>query len=138
MNEISIEYWIRRAREIATFAHMDQTRNNGRPYIKHPERVTAAVEDRLKPIALLHDTVEDSSITLEDLKDEGFPSYILDAVDLLTHRKGESNVSYWSKIKENPDALAVKLEDIHDNVNDHPSEHAKQKYAQALSFFDAH
>lgn len=138
MIEPSIEQWIEKMRVIAHEAHKGQTRNNGRPYIEHPERVAAAVEDRLKPIALGHDLVEDTQVTLEDLNAEGFPLYIIEAVDLLTHRKGEPNLSYWGKIKANLDALAVKLADINDNVNDTPSEYAKQKYGRALSFFNAH
>lgn len=136
--EASIEHWIKRMRQIAHAAHKGQTRNNGRPYIEHPERVAAAVEDRLKPIALGHDLVEDTKITLDDLKAEGFPLYIIEAVDLLTHRKGEPNLSYWGKIKANPDAKAVKLADINDNLNSTPSEYAKHKYSRALSFFNAH
>lgn len=133
-----IEHWIQRAMEIATFAHKEQKRTDGSPYINHPIRVADAVEARLKPIAWLHDVVEDTEITLLDLKTMGFPSYIIEAVDLLTHRKGEPNLSYWGKIKANPDALAVKLADINDNVNDTPTEYAKNKYGQALSFFNAH
>jgi (p)ppGpp synthase/HD superfamily hydrolase len=122
---------------VANLAHHGQLRKDGRtPYIKHPARVADAVEDRLKPIAWLHDVVEDTKITLEDLKSYGFPAYIIEAVDVLTHKNREPNVIYWGRIKENPDALAVKLADINDNVNDSPSEHAKQKYARALAFFN--
>jgi (p)ppGpp synthase/HD superfamily hydrolase len=131
----TLEYWIKRSVEIAYAAHEGQTRNDGTPYIKHPFRVADNVEDRLKPIAYLHDVVEDTRVTLEDLKKEGFPYYIIDAVDLLTHRKGESNVAYWTKIKTNPDALTVKLMDIRDNMNSNPSEYAKKKYEKALNFF---
>lgn len=134
----TIEYWIRQAQVLATLAHEGQKRTDGSPYINHPKRVSEAVEDRLKPIAWLHDVVEDTRVTLEDLKQAGFPSYVIDAVDLLTHRKGEPNIMYWGKIKTNPDAKAVKLADINDNLNDTPSEHARNKYGRALSFFNAH
>ena len=138
LSEQTIEYWIAQAQVIATKAHRGQTRSDGSPYINHPLRVAMSVEDRLKPIAFLHDVVEDTSVTLEDLKKVGFPSYIITAVDLLTHRKNEPNLVYWGKIKKNPDALAVKLAYINDNVNDTPSEYARHKYARALSFFNAH
>lgn len=138
LSDQTLDHWIRRAQEIATAAHEGQKRTDGSTYIKHPARVADAVEARLKPIAWLHDVVEDTRVTLDDLKAEGFPLYIIEAVDLLTHRKGEPNLSYWGKIKANPDALAVKLADINDNVNDTPSEYAKQKYGRALSFFNAH
>ena len=138
LSDQTLEHWIKRAQEIAVVAHEGQKRTDGSPYIKHPARVADAVEARLKPIAWLHDVVEDTQVTLENLKSEGFPLYVIEAVDLLTHRKGEPNLSYWGKIKANSDALAVKLADINDNVNDTPSEYAKQKYGRALSFFNAH
>ncbi len=126
---------VQRAYKVAERAHEGQKRHDGSPYIKHPFRVADAVEERLKPIAYLHDVVEDTKVTIDDLKAEGFPSYIVNAVELLTHKKEDSNMVYWTKIKANPDAMAVKLADINDNLNDQPSEHAKQKYAKALTFF---
>ena len=138
LSDQTLQLWIQRAQAIAVQAHEGQKRTDGSPYINHPKRVADAVEDRLKPIAWLHDVVEDTKVTLLDLRTIGFPLYIIEAVDLLTHRKGEPNLSYWGKIKANPDALSVKLADINDNVNDTPSEYAKQKYGRALSFFNAH
>jgi len=129
---VDITYWIERAKQIATLAHEGQKRNSGSPYIEHPIRVASKVEDRLKPIALLHDVVEDTLITLKDLEDLKFPSYILDAVDLLTHKKGDTNVTYWNKIMTNPDAINVKLRDIEDNLASIPSVYARSKYAKAL------
>lgn len=127
--------WIERARQIATIAHEGQKRTNGSPYIEHPARIAAKVEDRLKPIAWLHDVVEDTKVTLEDLKAEGFPTYILDAVDVLTHKNKEPNVTYWKRILTNPDAVIVKLRDIEDNLAETPSEYAREKYARALTLF---
>lgn len=138
LSDQTLDHWIAQAQTIAIQAHSGQKRSDGSPYINHPKRVADAVEARLKPIAWLHDVVEDTRVTLEDLKQVGFPMYIIEAVDLLTHRKNEPNLTYWGKIKGNPDALAVKLADINDNVNDTPSEYARHKYARALSFFNAH
>lgn len=135
LTEQTVAHWTERAKTIATIAHEGQKRTNGRPYIEHPARIAAAVEDRLKPIAWLHDVVEDTGITLEALKQEGFPSYILDAVDVLTHKDKEPNVVYWKRILTNPDAVAVKLQDIKDNMGETPSEYAKQKYEKALALF---
>jgi (p)ppGpp synthase/HD superfamily hydrolase len=129
------DYWINRAREIATLAHQGQKRRGGEPYITHPEAVAISVENRLKPIAWLHDVPEDTSVTIDDLKKEGFPSYITDAVSLLTHIEGVSNVEYWKEILTNKDAVSVKLADIKHNLASNPSEHAKQKYAKALELF---
>jgi (p)ppGpp synthase/HD superfamily hydrolase len=130
-----ITYWINMARTIATGAHKDQTRRGGEPYITHPARIADRVEVRLKPIAWLHDVVEDTDIEIEDLVNTGFPKYITDAVDLLTHRKNEPNKVYWKKILSNKDATIVKLEDIRDNLASSPSEYARQKYAKALELF---
>ena len=133
--EQTLEHWIAQAQKVATIAHQKQTRSDGSPYIAHPTRVAAAVEPRLKPIAFLHDVVEDTHFTIADLKGFGFPSYIVDAVDILTHQNNEPNLQYWMKIKQNPDALAVKLADINDNINGKPSERSKAKYAIASKFF---
>lgn len=137
-NNQPISYWIELAEKVATRIHANDTRNDGSPYIRHCWRVAMAVEDRLKPIAWLHDTVEDhpDKITIQDLRDMHFPEYIVVGVELLTHLKGVPNMEYWAKIKENLDALEVKRKDINDNVNDHPSEKARQKYALALQFFN--
>jgi (p)ppGpp synthase/HD superfamily hydrolase len=130
-----LEHWIQRSIEICDSAHEGQTRNDGSPYKHHPYRVADAVEKRLKPIAFLHDVPEDTSVTIEDLIKEGFPLYIIKAVDVLTHKNKEPNLQYWARIKQNSDALTVKMADINDNLNDHPSEHSREKYAQALKFF---
>lgn len=135
LKEVTIEHWIEKAKQIAIAAHEGQTRNNGEPYITHPAAVAAAVELRLQPIAWLHDVVEDSAVTLNDLKQEGFPSYIIVAIDLLTHKNNEPNMSYWANIATNLDALEVKKKDIAHNMGSNPSEHAKRKYAKALVFF---
>lgn len=134
-NKNTLQYWINRAQQIATEAHKGQTRRGGDPYITHPTRIAAKAEDRLKPIAFLHDVPEESDVTLQDLEKDGFPSYIIKAVDLLTHKEGDSNAVYWKKILTNQDAIKIKLLDIEDNLASNPSDHAKQKYARALELF---
>jgi len=122
--------------EIAKAAHMGQKRRDGGDYFEqHVQKVADAVEDRLKPIALGHDLIEDTEITLEDLRTAGFPEYVLTAVDLLTHKNNEPNVSYWSRIAQNKDAATVKLADIRNNLSSQPNERQKAKYAQALQLF---
>lgn len=135
LTDQTLEHWIELSQKIATTAHEGQKRTNGRPYIEHPARIAAAVEPRLKPIAWLHDVVEDTGVTLDALRKQGFPSYIIEAVDLLTHKNKEPNVVYWKRILTNPDAATVKLADIKDNMGETPSEHAKQKYEKALALF---
>lgn len=133
MNDLSS--LIEMAKQVATAAHNGQTRRGGDPYITHPARIAARVENRLKPIAWLHDVVEDTNITIANLRSMGFPDYVLDAVDLLTHRKIDSNEVYWKKLLTNKDAITVKLEDIRDNLASNPSDYARQKYTRALELF---
>ncbi len=135
LTDQTLEYWTERAKQLAIAAHEGQKRRQGTPYIEHPARVAAAVEARLKPIAWLHDVVEDTNLTTDDLKKAGFPSYVINAIDLLTHKKEDTNMVYWKKILTNPDAAAVKVADLKDNLSDQPNEYQKQKYAKALKLF---
>jgi (p)ppGpp synthase/HD superfamily hydrolase len=139
-NSKTLIYWINLAKQIAIKAHSGQFRNDKiTPYIKHPIEVAEAVEDRLKPIALMHDSIEDSRgvVTLDTLREAGFPQYIIDAVEVLTHMDNEPNVVYWNKILKNPDAVIVKIADINANLGGNPTQYAKDKYARALKLFAA-
>jgi (p)ppGpp synthase/HD superfamily hydrolase len=127
---------IEQAKQVAEAAHKGQTRKDGRtPYFKHVEQVANAVEDRLKPIAYLHDVVEDTPITLEELREAGFPEYVVEAVDLLTHKNQEPNVHYWGRIAKNKDAAKVKIEDMKANTVDTPNPRQKEKYMRGLNLF---
>lgn len=133
---MELDKMIELAKWIAEKGHEGQFRKDGiTPYIEHVNAVADAVEPRLKPIAYLHDVVEDTNISLEELVQLGFDDYVMDAVDLLTHTNGISNEEYWERISTNPDAMTVKLDDIQHNLSSQPSEHAKAKYAKALAFF---
>lgn len=123
------------AEKVATLSHNGQFRRGGDPYITHPARVAARVETRLKPIAWLHDVVEDTNVTIANLRSMGFPNYVLDAVNVLTHRKSDTNIVYWNRIVTNKDAVFVKLEDIRDNLASNPSDYSRLKYAKALELF---
>ena len=134
MTEKQLQTVIEQAKNVAEAAHRGATRNDGKtPYFTHVEAVADAVEPRLKPIALLHDVVEDSDITIEDLKNAGFPPYVLEAVELLTHRNNEPNVSYWAKIAKNKDATAVKIADMKNNLSDSPGDRQREKYMKGLA-----
>jgi hypothetical protein len=79
-------------------------------------RVMAAFDDPvLQMIAVLHDAVEDTPLTLEQIRQAGAPGRVLAGIEAMTHEKGESNDDYWARVRANPDALAVKLADIEDN-----------------------
>lgn len=137
-SEKTLDYWINLATQIADKAHTGQFRNDRTtPYIKHPEAVASAVESRLKPIAWLHDVMEDTSVTIQDLTYAGFPSYIVDAVEDITHRKSDTNMAYWKQMLRNPDAVNVKIADIKANLGDSPTDYQKIKYERALKVFAA-
>jgi (p)ppGpp synthase/HD superfamily hydrolase len=87
------------------------------PFILHPLRVMLGVESKpAQIVALLHDVVEDSGLTLRDLRDRGFDAATLDAVDHLTRRDGENYQNYIRRVGRNPLAREVKLSDLADNL----------------------
>jgi len=101
---------------IAVTAHAGQTDKNGGPYVTHPLRLMAAVDgDAARCAAVLHDVVEDTSVTLEDLRREGISEPVLAAVALLTHDKSTPYVDYVIRCSGNPIARQVKLADLTDN-----------------------
>ncbi|HVR44776.1 MAG TPA: HD domain-containing protein [Thermoanaerobaculia bacterium] len=109
---------IERAIEIAARAHAGQVDQAGAPYILHPLRVMLAVgTPHERMTAVLHDVIEDTSLTLEDLRAEGFPGEVLDAIDALTKRRGENRLDAARRAARNTIARAVKLADVTDNMN---------------------
>ena len=107
-----------KALTIAYWAHREAKEAYGMPYILHPLRVMERLDDEtLKAVALLHDVVEDTDLTLEDLKKEGIPEKVLSIVDIMTHREKVSYEDYISRIATSPEAIAVKLADIEDNTD---------------------
>ena len=111
---------LERAIAIAAEAHAGQKDRAGAPYILHPIRLMIQMdsEDAMMA-AVLHDVVENSVWTLDDLRKEGFSNEVLNAVDSLTHRDKEGE-DYWDYIKRsgsNLIALKVKLADLLDNLN---------------------
>ena len=103
------------ALRIAYKAHHGQLDYNGIPYIFHPIHLAEQMNDEYSCcVALLHDTVEDTEVTLEELK-AIFPKEVTDAVALMTHEKGTDYFDYVRAIKENPIARKVKLADLAHN-----------------------
>ena len=104
-----------KAMRIAYKAHHGQLDYNGIPYIFHPIHLAESMDDEISCcVALLHDTVEDTTVTLEDLK-AIFPTEVTDAVALLTHNDDTDYFDYVRAIKENPIARKVKLADLAHN-----------------------
>lgn len=118
---------------LATQLHNGQRRKvTNEEYIVHPIRVSERVHTPFQKIcALLHDTVEDTDFELEEIQ-QWFGSKVADTIDCLTHRKGESYDDYITRVLTNPDAVAVKIADICDNLNDYPSENLLRKSFKAL------
>ena len=104
------------AKEIAKKAHAGQKDKAGKDYITHPETVASLVDTKeLKAIAWLHDVLEDSNMTEEDLLAAGIPAGIVEIVKILTHKKGETYREYIEHIAQNRKATLVKIADLTHN-----------------------
>ena len=134
-----------KAYEIAKRAHLGQVDKAGQDYIKHPEKVASFVEtDEEKAVAYLHDVIEDTELTLEDLHEYEFSKEVIEAVDIITKKKGEDYQSYLNSVKKNKLARAVKLADLrHDSdltrstkVTEKDIER-KEKYQRAIDFLNS-
>lgn len=105
------------ALRVAAIAHDGQYDKGGNPYILHPITVAMSVDgDDAKILALLHDVVEDTDVTNDDIRQE-FGDHIADALDHLTHRKDEDYDCYIDRVMECPIAITVKLADIKNNMD---------------------
>lgn len=106
----------KKALKLCFEAHKTQTDKSGLPYVFHPYHVAEQMPDEKTTIvALLHDVMEDTSYTLQDIRDLGFDKDVLDALALLTHSKGVPYMDYVVGIKENEIARTVKLADLRHN-----------------------
>ncbi len=102
-----------KAMRLAYEAHREQYDKGGVPYIFHPYHIAEQLEEECDIcVALLHDVVEDTEVTLVDLENAGFPVQIIEAVGLLTKIKGEDYMEYIRRVKTNPIAKRVKLLDL--------------------------
>jgi guanosine-3',5'-bis(diphosphate) 3'-pyrophosphohydrolase len=109
---------LERAISIAAQAHAGQVDKAGQPYILHPLRVMLRVSsDAERMAAALHDVVEDSDVTLQQLTSEGFPSEVVEAVDALTKRPGETRIQAAHRAAAHPVARVVKLADNAENLD---------------------
>jgi (p)ppGpp synthase/HD superfamily hydrolase len=109
---------LEKAIAIAAQAHRGQKRKDGSPYILHPLRMMLRLEtEPERTVAVLHDVVEDTPWTIDDLRREGFPEDILQALDCVTRRNGESYEAFVDRAALNPVARRVKLADLEDNMN---------------------
>ena len=135
----------KQAMKLCYEAHQGQIDTSGIPYVFHPINVAEQMSDEATTIvALLHDVVEDTDYTLDDLTRMGFDDTVTDALALLTHKKGVPYLEYVAKLKNNPIARAVKLADLRHNSDlsrlDEMDEKAKsrlEKYKAAIELLEA-
>lgn len=133
------EQLLARALAIATRAHRGQVDKAGAPYLGHPVRVSAALDELdAKVVGLLHDVVEDSEITLDDLAREGFSVNIVAAVDAISRRPDEPREDYEARVFANRLATLVKIADVTDNLDPSrisdptPRDEARRRRYEAL------
>ena len=125
-------------------AHNEQIDKSGMPYVFHPFHLAEQMTDEAKTVvALLHDVVEDTELTFEDLEKQGFGEEIISALKLLTHNDDTPYMDYVAKIKTNKIATAVKLADLKHNsdlsrlsVIDEKALERKAKYEKAIKFLE--
>jgi guanosine-3',5'-bis(diphosphate) 3'-pyrophosphohydrolase len=109
---------LQKAISLAVEHHSSQIDKAGLPYILHPMRVMLGCKtDEERQIAIMHDLVEDTSVTLEFLVQEGFSQTVVDGVDCLTRRHGETYAEFINRCCENKIAIDIKLLDIADNMD---------------------
>lgn len=108
-----------RAKAIATSAHEGQADKAGAPYINHPMRVMKMGKTMEEKIAgVLHDVVEDSEWTFEMLEKEGIPKEVIDALKCVTKLSEDEDYDHFiERVKTNPLAVKVKLNDLRDNMD---------------------
>ena len=106
----------KKAMKIAYDAHQGQLDKGGLPYVFHPWHLAEQMDDEISTVAaLLHDVVEDTDWTLEQLAAEGFPQEVLEVLELLTHPKGQPYMEYIARLQHHPVAVKIKLADLRHN-----------------------
>lgn len=109
---------LEQAISLAANQHEGQVDKANAPYILHPLRVMLNVPTiEHKIVAVLHDILEDTETTIEDLYQFGFQEHIIDAIVALTKKQGETRLEAAQRARQNPIARVVKLADINDNMD---------------------
>lgn len=107
-----------KAIHIAVRTHGGQRDRYGKPFILHPLRMMMKMDTDLEMIvAVLHDVVEKSDFTLDELRHEGFSEEVIAAVDRLTKRPGEDYESHIERAKNQPLSRKIKIADLEDNMD---------------------
>lgn len=125
-------------------AHKEQVDKSGMPYVFHPFHLAEQMQtEETTVVALLHDLIEDTDYTIEDLTSMGFSKNITDAIALMTHADSVEYMDYVREIKNNPIAKAVKLADLKHNsdlsrldVVDEKALNRREKYLNAIKLLE--
>jgi (p)ppGpp synthase/HD superfamily hydrolase len=109
---------LEQAISLAVLKHAGQTQKNGDPYVLHPLHLMCQMrtEDE-RIVAVLHDVVEDTDVTLDELAQMGFSAIVLEALDLLTHDPDVDYADYVAAIRPNPLARRIKMADLRHNMD---------------------
>lgn len=134
----------KKAMKLCFEAHKNQVDKSGLPYVFHPFHLAEQMTDEYTTVAaLLHDVVEDTPYTFDDLWEMGFPVEVLDALRLLTHDDETPYMEYVEKLKGNPIARTVKLADLWHNsdltrldVVDDCARRRVEKYRKAIALLE--
>ena len=134
----------KKALKLCFEAHKDQVDKSGLPYVHHPFHLAEQMEtEDTTIVALLHDMVEDTEYTLDDIRAMGFPERIVEALSYMTHDDAVPYLDYVAKIKENPIATAVKLADLKHNSDltrldavDKKALERVEKYRKAMAILE--
>ncbi len=134
----------KKALKLCFNAHKEQTDKSGMPYVFHPFHLAEQmVTEETTIVALLHDVVEDTDYTIEDLVQMGFGKAITDAIALMTHADGVDYMDYVRRIKDDPIAKAVKLADLRHNSDlsrlstvDEKAVARREKYLKAIAMLE--
>ena len=131
----------KKAMKLSFEAHKNKTDKGGVPYVYHPFHVAEQMTTEETVItALLHDVVEDTNLTLDDIRAQGFPESVIEALALLTHDDATPYLDYVAAIQKNPIAKAVKLADLQHNSDpsrlekiDVETDKRMKKYQEAIA-----
>jgi len=134
---------LERAISIAASAHAGSLADDKEPYIFHPLRVMLALDtEDERIVGVLHDVVEKTTLTLDNLRSEGLPGHILEAIDSVSRRKGEEYSDFVRRTRENSLGRRVKIADLKDNIEkvrlhleDLKAREKLAKYEEALASF---
>ncbi len=123
------------ALQLATEKHKGQKRKmRDKEYITHPIAVASHfISDPYRIVAVLNDTIEDTDLTLEDLRNHGLEDELIIAVDILTHKKGQTYLDYILLCGKDEMTRQIKIADLKHNLSDNPtSKCAEDRYIMAL------